>query len=162
MPHLSADISDKTDEKLRTDAKEYGSIGKAVDALVFPNSALRKPIVSCEHLSNDGSLCGVDFKKTTAVKCELCQRERNLKQEEIERSNEAYCGFRFSDPIGAILSLRREIEELKKPRQDLLDKNAELTSGLSELKNSLVATMEERDLLRTSNAPSRLARKMGI
>jgi vacuolar-type H+-ATPase subunit I/STV1 len=101
----------------------------------------------CGNLSVDGRLCGRDFKKTNSVKCELCKRIEKNKEEERAREHQAFFGYYFHDPITVILNLKKQVSDLSKPQQGLLDRIAKLEN----MKDSLLSKLEEMGVLETDN-----------
>lgn len=138
----------------------------------------------CEHLSPDGSLCSRNYpkkpEKTNNTLCGACQKaqknkEREERKAELEslklndfhRYEYKFWGrvgapFECTDPIGrvnyALKFLARkdaEIEQLRRPNEALLAEKSNLQTELQNMKNALVARIEEITLLETDNAQLR-------
>lgn len=155
-------------DKLKTDRDFVSNreLMKFVRLSLEGKTDFKKPIIACGHLSSDGSLCGQNFKKTNSVKCELCLREEALKEEREKqiraRDLEAFTGFLDHDPINVILGLKRVLklrddqnEELKKPMLDFINERDTLNSRCAELKNALIARLEEISSLEIDNTQLR-------
>jgi len=108
--------------------------------------------ISCVHLSNDGSLCGVHrpkFEKTSAIRCQLCQKEHQLFDPDPRFGIDT---LELSQRLQNVINRQTmEIEQLKRPQQNLLLERDSLKARGSALENTLLIRDRRIVSLETDN-----------
>jgi len=108
-----------------------------------------KAPVTCIHVSDDGTLCGLSlpkFRKTNPSQCRLCLKEREVLGV-LHSYRYASLDELFNRLNTVIGEKDTKIAELRKPQQRLLDRIAELEN----MKNSLLSRLDEIAVLETDN-----------
>lgn len=136
------------------------------------SEALERGKLNCEFRSPNGSYCSCNdpkLEKTNEERCSACQkakahRQRIFEQEDyLERIWHQKIGIPFglgwTDPVARLNFVLKkftqndkEIEDLRRPNEALLAEKSNLQTEFQNMKNALVARIEEIAVLETDNA----------